>query len=217
MKRSLLSIIVIPVCLLVDWEAGASGKLAVSPDEVEAFRKYLVESLPKNSSWQYRSGTRAQRKELRRHLLNSVELKFFGSWRLIPLVNWSGRAGYPGLVTEDRRILFDPKAKKFVLGSLEWVNGYRKAHPIPVSGFDPDQFKSYLAEVVSVIPRLDCFGFSISKIEIEAPLRVRITYDPMAKRASGRRKGPKQEVIELNPDGSIKKSKLLERRGLFFK
>lgn len=144
-------------------------------------------------------------------------MRFFAPWKRITLTKWSGAAGYPGLVTEDRRILYDPGKKEFALGSLEWVNQFRKSKPISVERLGPGDLKAYLREIVSVIPYLDAFGFSIKEIAVEAPLRVRFRFDSRANRLPEKKNKLPEEVVEFNPDGSIKKSKLLESRGSLFR
>jgi hypothetical protein len=202
-------VLVVPLFLLSGLPASSGKGSGKAGEVVEVLRGFLVRSLPENSTWQFKSGTRAQLEGLKKYLHNAVKLKYFGPWRLISLVRWSEKAGYPGYVTEDHRVLFNPETQEFVLSSLQWVNTHRKAHPVKISGLGPDEIGSYLAEVVSVIPRLDNFGFRIEKVEVEAPLTVKITYDPRANRGAASYRGPRQDVIEMGPDGSIRKSRLL--------
>ena len=186
------------------------GMSFIFQEQVSTFREFLLNSLPKGTPWFYKSNNAKQQKQMKRILKNAVPLKFFKPYCLIKLIHWNPAAGFPGSVMHDYRVLYNPKENKFELSSLNWINNYRQRSSLEIDKLSPQDIQSYIEELVSLIPRLDCFGFNVVKIIIEKPLHVKVFYDNMHNRRSKPIEVPKTDIIIFNVNGVIIKSGLLE-------
>ena len=182
------------------------GTNLVFQEQVSTFREFLLNNLPKGTPWFYKSNTAQQKKEMKQIIKKAVPLKFFKPYYLIKLVYWNPAAGFPGAVMHDYRVLYDPKKNKFELSSLQWIKNYRHRSRLEIDKLSLPEIQSYIEEFVSLIPRLDNYGFNVIKIVAEKPLHIKVIYDNI----NLRRDKPIDEIIIFNVDGVIIKSKMLE-------
>jgi len=178
----------------------------IFPERVSTFREFLLDSLPKGTPWFYKSNSAQQKEEMKRILNKAVPLKFYKPYCLIKLIYWNPAAGYPGSVMHDYRVLYNPKKNEFELSSLQWIKNYRHRSRLEIDKLSPSDIQSYIEEFVSLIPRLDNYGFDVIKIVAEKPLHIRVVYDNI----NHKRDKPIDEVMIFDVDGVIIKSRLLE-------
>ena len=179
---------------------------AISQEQVCAFQKFLLDSIPEGTPWFYKSNSAQQKEEMKRIIKKAVPLKFFEPFYLIKLIHWNPAAGFPGSVIHDYRVLFNPEKNKFELSSLQWIKNYRHRSRLEIDKLNLPEIQSYIEEFVSLIPRLDNYGFNVIKIVAEKPLHIKVIYDNI----NLRRDKPIDEIMIFNVDGVIIKSKMLE-------
>jgi len=158
--------------------AWARSGPASTPNPVAALRSYLAEHA-QGTQWHFVSGTRAQVKAMEKMVRDAAPLPSFAPHRLIKLVSWHPAAGYPGMVTADLRIVFDPERVELANSSVEWIARFRAQHPVKVDAMTDAQRKAYLAELVSMIPRRDSWGFKVVSMKRTEANTYQVTYEPV--------------------------------------
>jgi len=157
-----------------------------------------------NTPWHFRSKTRTQKAAMRKMIKDATPLAHFMPYRLIRLIQWNPAAGYPGIVTADLRVLYDPEAQTFVSSNVDWNAVYRAQHPIDVGALSPVERRSYIAELVSMVSGRDHRGFTpveVSAVDATPPTPgvYKVIYKPGRPPGGGQA----EAVVEFDVNGAV--------------
>ena len=103
-------------------------------------------------------------------------MEHFRPYLAITLVHWNPVVCAPGAVSDDLRIIYDPRQRMFALSSISWINEFRKTSPIDLSRGTLEDVRRYILELVSLTRRVDNYGFRIRSIERQSNLAFTIDY-----------------------------------------